>query len=472
MEAKADNNQGELTEDQIRDTAKLVTLRVFSVDRKDWEKSGLDTIYISGSGVLINRSPVKKNQSSNYIYIVLTNNHVLKSPNNQFYIQTPDGLIHQGFLHPKNSKFGNNDLGMLWFYSPYDYYTAVLGKSSTLPNNKNLTFVSGFPCQLTNSATMECPGKFEFTRGHGKNIDKPLKDGYQIAFTNPTREGMSGGPIFNTYGKFIGINGRGENEPNSEQYQYTDGSGIPKTIQRQSPALGLPIEIYLKLFPKNEQLFVGINPPKSFKIHSLNIKNITRQEQINNESYQSQSSHGNSNSQLIILIIVSVILISIGLFWFLHYEDLKELKNIKLVIKQMEDFKNIQESLKYFPEKYRDLDNINKDLQVNIKKMDKSLTLINKKLDNNRIKPLKIALLVTREDECLLLYNGRNQNDLSYSINTKTDLPEVIKIQDDAIIVSKKTVISSMIDCKIIRGTDNYQLEPITDEIIENDENY
>ncbi|MFM6251471.1 MAG: hypothetical protein ACKPEQ_20385, partial [Dolichospermum sp.] len=116
-----------------------------------------------------------------------------------------------------------------------------------------------------------------------------------------------------------GINGRGENEPNSEQYQYTDGSGIPKTIQRQSPALGLPIEIYLKLFPKNEQLFVGINPPKSFKIHSLNIKNITRQEQINNESYQSQSSHGNSNSQLIILIIVSVILISIGLFWFLHY---------------------------------------------------------------------------------------------------------------------------------------------------------
>ncbi|MFM6270144.1 MAG: hypothetical protein ACKPFA_27145, partial [Dolichospermum sp.] len=94
-------------------------------------------------------------------------------------------------------------------------------------------------------------------------------------------------------------------------------------------------------------------------------------------------------------------MISIGLFWFLHYEDLKELKNIKLVIKQMEDFKNIQESLKYFPEKYRDLDNINKDLQVNIKKMDKSLTLINKKLDNNRIKPLKIALLVTREDECL-----------------------------------------------------------------------
>ncbi|MFM6255113.1 MAG: hypothetical protein ACKPEQ_39290, partial [Dolichospermum sp.] len=64
------------------------------------------------------------------------------------------------------------------------------------------------------------------------------------------------------------------------------------------------------------------------------------------------------------------------------------------------------------------------------------------------------------------------QNDLSYSINTKTDLPEVIKIQDDAIIVSKKTVISSMIDCKIIQGTDNYQLEPITDEIIENDENY
>ena len=331
LEAKAENNQGELTEDQIRDTAKLVTLRVFSVDRKDWENSGLGTIYISGSGVLINRNTGPKNQS--FTYILLTNNHVLKSPNNQFYIQTPDGLIHQGFLHPKNSKFGKNDLGMLWFYSPYFYHTAIPSKSSNLVDKKNLTFVAGFPCELTTSPTMECPGTFTFTRGYGRKIDKPLKDGYQIAFTNKTREGMSGGPVFNTQGNFIGINGRGENDPSSEQYKYIDGSSTPKAIKGQSPALALPIETYLNLFPNNEQIFGGINPPKSFNIYTLNIKNSNQKNNVNNQSSQNKSELVTNGLTLeiillgIILIVVIVIMLILTAFWIKYYDFINNLKN-------------------------------------------------------------------------------------------------------------------------------------------------
>jgi hypothetical protein len=421
--------------------------------------------------VLITRNTTTDNTSPNYTYIVLTNNHVLKSPNKEFYIETPDGRIHTGFLHPKNENFAGHDLGMLWFNSPYFYDTAILAKSSNL-RDKEQTFIAGFPCDLT-SVTMECPGTFQFLRGEGKKLDKPLKDGYQLAYTNESRVGMSGGPVFNNQGNVIGINGRGKDDSNSAQYKYANGSGTPQSIIGKSLALGLPIEIYLNLFPKTDKIFAGINTKKNFKLYTLNIDNSDKQNQINNQSDQSQSSQNNSNLQLIILVAVFIILIINGLFWFLHYEDLKELKKLKLVIQLSEDLKNIQEHLKSLTQTYQNLDNTNKDFQENIKKLDKRLNSLIYKLNDNRIIPVNIALLVIQEDKCFLLdlLKKGNQN-CSHSINMKTNSLEVIEIQYDVIMVSKKISVNSIMDCKIIKDTDNYQLEPITDETIKKQENY
>ena len=57
---------------------------------------------------------------------------------------------------------------------------------------------------------MDCPGDFMLTSGTGYKVNKPLEDGYQLAFTNETKEGSSGGSILDNQGKLVGINGRGK----------------------------------------------------------------------------------------------------------------------------------------------------------------------------------------------------------------------------------------------------------------------
>ncbi|NEP61181.1 MAG: trypsin-like peptidase domain-containing protein [Symploca sp. SIO2G7] len=234
-------------EDSIRDTAQLITVRVLSVDRQEWENSGLGTISISGSGILVDRKEVKQNQNSVYFYLVLTNAHILPRPSSEIaYIKTHDGLIHHASLHP-SATFGTTDLGLLWFYSPYRYEKAVLGQSLNRGSNTEQVFVAGFLCPLT-SILISCPANFTFTKGTGFFIDKPLADGYQIAYTNETQEGTSGGPVLDVQGKVIGINGRGKTPAEAPQNKYSDDSGIPEIIQKQSPlALGLPIESYVNL---------------------------------------------------------------------------------------------------------------------------------------------------------------------------------------------------------------------------------
>jgi len=246
-------------QDSIRDTAQLITVRVLSVDRQEWENSGLGTIAVSGSGILVDRKEVKQNQNSVYFYLVLTNAHVLPKPSEVAYIKTHDGLIYHASLHP-SAKFDKTDLALLWFYSPYRYEKAVLGKSLNRGQNNDQVFVAGFPCPLT-SVPISCPADFNFTKGKGFFIDKPLADGYQIAYTNNTQEGTSGGPVLDVQGKVIGINGRGKTSAQAPQNKYSDGSGIPEIIQKKgSLALGIPIESYINL-ASNKKLLDNLPPP-------------------------------------------------------------------------------------------------------------------------------------------------------------------------------------------------------------------
>jgi len=247
-------------QESIRDTAQLITVRVLSVDRQEWENSGLGTISISGSGILVNRKEVTQDPNPVYFYLVLTNAHILPKPSSEVaYIKTHDGLIHHASLHP-SAKFDKTDLALLWFSSPYRYEKAVLGKSLNRSKHNEQVFVAGFPCPLT-SVPISCPANFTFTKGKGFFIDKPLADGYQIAYTNDTQEGTSGGPVLDVQGKVIGINGRGKTSAQAPQNKYSDGSGIPEIIQKKSPlALGIPIEYYVNL-AGNNNLLDNLPPP-------------------------------------------------------------------------------------------------------------------------------------------------------------------------------------------------------------------
>jgi hypothetical protein len=243
---------GKMDEDMIRDIARLITVRVYTVLWEEWPFTTDD----SGSGVIVDRQEIKrKNSQSIYNYLVLTNAHVL-SRSGKFYIQTHEGFIHRGKIHPK-AKFEQMgvkaDLALLWFESPYQYETAIKKTSENLPDKSDF-FVTGFPCKLSAVPITDCPAEFLFTKGKGWVIDRYLKDGYQLAFTNDTEEGTSGGAILDHQGHLVGINGRGKTTTDAPQNNYADNKRVPFIIQDNAPlSLGLPIDWYLSL--NSQQLF-------------------------------------------------------------------------------------------------------------------------------------------------------------------------------------------------------------------------
>ncbi|MFM8299598.1 MAG: serine protease [Microcystis aeruginosa] len=275
---------GKMDEDMIRDIARLITVRVYTVLWEEWPY----TTSVSGSGVIVDRQEIKrKNSQSIYNYLVLTNAHV-SSRSDKFYIQTHEGFIHRGQIHPK-AKFEQMgvkaDLALLWFESPYQYETAIKKTSENLPDKSDF-FVTGFPCKLSAVPITDCSAEFLFTKGKGWVIDRYLKDGYQLAFTNDTEEGTSGGAILDHKGHLVGINGKGKTTTDAPQNNYADDKKVPFIIQDNAPlSLGLPIDWYLSL--NSQQLFselptstaqlepIGfLSPPPSVKSETRGVSKL------------------------------------------------------------------------------------------------------------------------------------------------------------------------------------------------------
>lgn len=275
---------GKMDEDMIRDIARLITVRVYTVLWEEWPFTTDD----SGSGVIVDRQEIKrKNSQSIYNYLVLTNAHVL-SRSGTFYIQTHEGFIHRGQIHPK-AKFERMgvkaDLALLWFESPYQYETAIKKTSENLPDKSDF-FVTGFPCKVGAVPSTDCPAEFLFTKGKGWVIDRYLKDGYQLAFTNDIEEGTSGGAILDHKGHLVGINGKAKTTADAPQNRYADDKKVPFIIQDNAPlSLGLPIDWYLSL--NSQQLFRELptstpqlepirflSPPPSVKSETLGVSKL------------------------------------------------------------------------------------------------------------------------------------------------------------------------------------------------------
>jgi S1-C subfamily serine protease len=179
--------------------ARNITVKVISED--NW-----------GSGILVRR------QGSSYT--VLTNQHVLWIGNN-FTIQTPDGRSYAA-QRDATTGFGKNDLGMLHFTSSPStvYPIANLGCSLRLPSGTPV-FAAGFPLPLTEQSTKG----FKFTSGSISLISKKaFEGGYQVGYSNTIEKGMSGGPVLNTKGEVIAVNGMHQEPLWGDPYIYQDGS--------------------------------------------------------------------------------------------------------------------------------------------------------------------------------------------------------------------------------------------------------
>ncbi|MBE7383731.1 MAG: tetratricopeptide repeat protein [Leptolyngbya sp. SIO1E4] len=213
----AQNGESLSTEEDVYRIARDITVRVFANDH-------------TGSGTLIDHH--------GDTYSVLTNAHVLLA-GTPFLIQTPDGSFHSAEEIEVADWIGK-DVALLQFRSSDGYATAALGEIADVAVDQPV-MAAGFPNNT---------GMFVVTTGEiSFLLEQALESGYQIGYTNDVEQGMSGGPILNSQGEVIGINGRLpnpvlapfrilESESTTAEVPYIDiensSLGIPVTLTSES----------------------------------------------------------------------------------------------------------------------------------------------------------------------------------------------------------------------------------------------
>ena len=149
-----------------------------------------------GSGVIIAKE--------NNIYTVLTANHVVKNVNLGYVVKTPDGQQYK-LTKIKNLTQNELDLAYVTFESNQEYPVATIGDSQYAAPGASI-FVSGYPL----TAEINEERHWEFTTGTVTSIRDTAAEGYAMRYQALTRRGMSGGGVFDTSGRLIGIHGQGD----------------------------------------------------------------------------------------------------------------------------------------------------------------------------------------------------------------------------------------------------------------------
>ena len=174
-----------------------------------------------GSGIIIARE--------GSTYYVLTAKHVMAG-GGESKIVAPDRTSYR--VDSNNIiLLPGVDLAIVPFVSDRIYEIAQLGDSKTATVGEQI-YVSGWP-KPGETITRQIR---QMTAGQISARER-VNDGYELIYTNPTRQGMSGGPILDIRGRVIGIHGR------------TEGS-TEDTITKAWVNLGIPINTFVELAPK------------------------------------------------------------------------------------------------------------------------------------------------------------------------------------------------------------------------------
>ncbi|ABW30211.1 DUF2808 domain-containing protein [Acaryochloris marina] len=175
-----------------------------------------------GSGVIIGKQ--------GNIYFVLTAEHVIETED-EYEIVTPDGARYR-LDYNTVKKLPNVDLAIVSFTSDKSYSQAKMGNSDNVTEGDKV-FIAGWP-----APGKALPHVYQITSGEISGIcPRPVARGYRLIYTNVTRAGMSGGPIFNESGEVIGIHGLAEGR---EVYQ----SGYEEYPIKTGFNLGIPINTF------------------------------------------------------------------------------------------------------------------------------------------------------------------------------------------------------------------------------------
>ena len=179
-----------------------------------------------GSGVIISHQGDR--------YRVLTANHVVQNPNIGYIIKTPTGQHSVSEVQSLKEQTGF-DLAIVTFEAIESYPIATIGDSKYATAGANV-YVSGYPLAVDVNADRE----HEFTTGMITSIREGVAEGYAMRYQALTRRGMSGGAVFDTSGRLVGIHGQGDviGSVNNES------SSIPEPLKTGFNA-AIPIDNFL-----------------------------------------------------------------------------------------------------------------------------------------------------------------------------------------------------------------------------------
>lgn len=235
-EARAISNK------QVAAIAKKTVVRIISSDGS------------FGSGVIIGRTE----KGTKNIYTILTAAHVVRTSSASYRIVSPILIDNLGVkkrisinidAQRNIKKFAGIDLATVSFESSYTFAIGTIGNSKYADEGSPV-YVAGFPK----------PGKaikrvaFQFTGGMvSSRLDESDSDpternnGYDLAYTNITRAGMSGGPVMDAAGRIVAIHGEGDR---NSQDPGEEASGGLANDEKTGFNLGIPIQTFLRLQPE------------------------------------------------------------------------------------------------------------------------------------------------------------------------------------------------------------------------------
>lgn len=152
-----------------------------------------------GSGVII-----AKNGN---IYTVLTVNHVVEDPNVEYSVRTSDGKNHPSLkIIRLQTDDQEPDLAIIQFESSQQYPVATLGNSEQAVIGAQI-YVYGYPATGGLTGVEREP---ELSPGLVTSRPKNRPEGYNLRYQAVTWSGMSGGPVFDSEARVVGLHGQGE----------------------------------------------------------------------------------------------------------------------------------------------------------------------------------------------------------------------------------------------------------------------
>lgn len=231
-----------------------------------------------GSGVIIGRSE----QGTKNIYTVLTAAHVVKTPDTNYKVVTPVPLnspigrkrVTINLDAERNIKIiPNVDLAVISFESSYTFAIGTIGNSEYADEGSPV-YVAGFPKPgkaITRIALQFTGGMVSSRLDESDSNPQERNNGYDISYTNITRVGMSGGPVFDAAGRIVAIHGQGDR--NNQIPGEETGRGIISD-EKTGFNLGIPIQNFLKFQPRASKI-VGARVDKSPLNYQLSDRTFT-----------------------------------------------------------------------------------------------------------------------------------------------------------------------------------------------------